>query len=247
MFAEFGLPIFLRVILLSLNQSVTNLSEKSSESPKQPSGEQIMKPSLRGTMLAITMAVVVSSVPAITEAKEKKPLLSGASTEMIAYTCAGCHGPMGASTGPSIPTLGGMSSDYLVDMMEGYKTGEIPSTIMHRLAKGYTSKEIEQMGDYFSKQEYVAVKQKSNPSLVAKGAKLHDKYCDKCHKEGGTSADDDSGFLMGQWRAYLTAQLMDFQNKDRKAVKKMKKKLKKLNKDHGPNGVKALIEYYSNN
>lgn len=207
----------------------------------------MMKPFFRGTMLATTMAIIVSTVPAIAEAKDKKPLLSGASTEMLAHTCAGCHGPEGASAGPSIPTLGGMSSVYLIEMMEGYKSGEIPSTIMGRLAKGYTSKEFEQMGAYFSKQEYVSVTQKSDSTLAAKGAKLHDKYCEKCHSEGGTNADDDSGFLKGQWKAYLAAQLMDYQSKDREATKKMRKKLKKLNKDKGADGVKALIEYYSSN
>lgn len=206
-----------------------------------------MKPYFRGTMLATAMAIIVSSVPVVAQAADKKPLLSGASTDMLANPCAGCHGTAGTSAGPSIPTLSGMSSLYVVDMMEGYKSGEIPSTIMGRLAKGYTSEEFKQMGDYFAKQEYVGVTQKTDAALAAKGAKLHDKYCEKCHSEGGTLADDDSGFLKGQWKAYLAAQLMDFQSKDREATKKMNKKMKKLNKDHGADGIKALVEYYSSN
>ena len=208
-----------------------------------------MKPFFRGTMLATAMALIGLSMPAVAaeKGKQAKPLLDGASTEMLANTCAGCHGPNGASSGPSIPTLGGMSSTYLVEMMEAYKSGEVPSTIMGRLAKGYTKKENEQLGEYFAKQEYVPVAQKSDSTLAAKGAKLHEKYCDKCHKESGTSAEDDSGFLKGQWKAYLVAQMIDFKSNDRKPTKKMNKKLKKLRKAHGDDGVKALIEYYSSN
>ncbi len=211
-----------------------------------------MKPFFRGALLATTVAILVLSVPAISQAGDEKkpapkPLLTGASTEMIANTCAGCHGPHGASAGPSIPTLGGMSSVYLVEMMEGYKTDAIPSTIMGRLAKGYTTEEFEQMGKYFAKQEYVAVSQKSDSEKGATGAKLHDKYCEKCHSESGTEAGDDSGFLKGQWKAYISAQLMDFQSKEREATKKMAKKMKALHKDHGADGIDALIEYYSSN
>ena len=181
------------------------------------------------------------------EDKKKKPeLMTGASTEMLANTCAGCHGGNGVSAGPSIPTLAGLSPAYFVETMEGYKSDDIPSTIMGRLAKGYSTEEFTQMGEYFSKQKYVAATgQKVDEAKAEKGAKLHEKYCEKCHSESGTVADDDSGFLKGQWKSYLVAQMMDFQNKDRKASKKMAKKMKKLHKKQGPAGFDALIEYYA--
>lgn len=202
---------------------------------------------LKTTLLA-SLALVFSQAAfaADDKAKKAKPeLLMGASASMIGNTCAGCHGSNGVSKGPSIPTLAGMSSAYLVETMEGYKSGDIPSTIMGRLAKGYTSEEFALMGEYFAKQKFVAAKQKFDETKAEEGAKLHEKYCEKCHSESGTVADDDSGFLKGQWKSYLAAQLMDYQNKDRKAPKKMKKKLKKLHKKHGPAGIEALLEYYA--
>jgi len=192
------------------------------------------------------LALILSQTAFAAEKKEKPKTLDGASGVMLSNTCAGCHGTYGASNGPSIPTLSGMSSAYLVETMQGYKSGEIPSTIMGRLAKGYTDDEINLMGEYFSKQKFVAATgQKSDEEKAKKGAKRHDKYCEKCHSEGGTLADDDSGFLKGQWKSYLTAQMMDYQNGDRKASKKMSKQLKKLHKKHGPKGIEQLIEYYS--
>ena len=197
-------------------------------------------------MLLASLTLLFTTTTSFAADKKAKPeLLTGASAEMLANTCAGCHGGNGVSMGPSIPTLAGLSSAYFVETMEGYKTDEIPSTIMGRLAKGYTTEEFTQMGEYFSKQKFVAAKQEADDAKAKEGAKLHEKYCEKCHSEGGTVADDDSGMLKGQWRSYLAAQLMDFQNKDRKAPKKMKKKLNKLHKKAGSAGFEALLEYYS--
>ena len=196
--------------------------------------------------VAVASFAIVLSQTTFAEKKAKPKTMSGASTVMIANTCAGCHGTYGASMGPSIPTLGGMSATYLVETMEGYKTGEIPSTIMGRLAKGYTTEEFEQMGEYFAKQEYVEAKgQTSDKAKAKKGAKIHKKYCEKCHSEGGTLAEDDSGFLTGQWKAYLAAQMKDYHNKDRKASKKMAKKMKKMLNKEGSAGAEALVEFYS--
>lgn len=203
-----------------------------------------MKESPRGVRLATGIAVALLSLSSVAEAKEDKALLTGASTDMIVNTCVACHGPNGTSKGPSIPSLGGMSEAYVVEMMEGYASGEIPSTIMGRIAKGYSEKEIEQMGQYFASQEYVMVAQQSDAEKAAKGAKLHDKFCEKCHSESGTVADDDSGFLKGQWKPYISAQLMDYRSKDRTATKKMMKKLKALDEKHGDAGIDALVEYY---
>jgi sulfide dehydrogenase cytochrome subunit len=201
----------------------------------------------RKAMLAASLALIFSSTTAFSADKKAKPeTLTGASTSMLANTCAGCHGTNGASMGPSIPTLAGMSSTYLVETMEGYKIGDIPSTIMGRIAKGYSTEELKQMGEFFAKQKFVAATgQKVDDAKAEKGAKIHEKYCEKCHSEGGTVADDDSGFLKGQWKSYLAAQMMDYHKKDRKATKKMKKKMKKMYKKHGDAGVEALVEFYS--
>lgn len=192
------------------------------------------------------LALILSQTAFAAEKKEKPKTLDGASGMMLSNTCAGCHGTYGSSNGPSIPTLSGMSSTYLVETMQGYKSGEIPSTIMGRLAKGYTDDEINLMGEYFAKQKFVAATgQKADEAKAKKGAKIHDKYCEKCHSEIGTVADDDSGYLKGQWKSYLAAQMMDYQNKDRKASKKMAKKFKQMHKKHGAEGIEALVEYYS--
>lgn len=177
---------------------------------------------------------------------ESKPkLLMGASDSMISDTCAGCHGTNGVSQGPAAPTIAGLSQDYFVETMQGFRDAEIPSTIMARIAKGYTDAEYEQMAKYYGSKPFVKAKQSFDSKMVNKGAKLHDKYCEKCHAESGSSAEDDAGVLAGQWTPYLKWTLADFKGKDREASKKMMKKLSKMLEREGDAGVSSLLAFYA--
>ncbi len=172
----------------------------------------------------------------------------GASAEALGYTCAGCHGTNGVSSGPASPTLAGMSRAVMIETMKGFRSGDINATIMGRIAKGYTDEEIEKIADFFAAQDYVAATQTTDAALVAKGAKLHDKYCEKCHSEGGDAAiakEDEVGALKGQWKPYLHYSLNDFINGKRPMPKKMKKKLEKMHKAEGEAGIKALLDFYA--
>lgn len=169
----------------------------------------------------------------------------GASAGMLADTCAGCHGTDGASAGPASPTIAGISNDYFIEIMQGFASDEVPSTIMGRIARGYTEAETAVMAKYFSDLKFTKAKQDYDAKLAKKGAKLHDKYCEKCHAEGGSSAEDDSGILNGQWTPYVAYSLSDFSEGKRNMPKKMKKKLKKMIKKEGDTGVKALLHYYA--
>jgi len=164
---------------------------------------------------------------------------------MLANTCAGCHGTNGSSVGPASPTIAGISVDYFIETMEAYKKAERPSTIMSRIAKGYTEEEIKLMAKFFAKQEFIRQPQKHNAKLAKKGKKIHKKYCEKCHEDGGASSEDDAGILAGQWEPYLRYSMKDFTSGARSMEKKMKKKMNSLQKDHGDAGIDALIHYYS--
>ena len=168
------------------------------------------------------------------------------SASMLANTCAGCHGTDGVSHGPATPTIAGNSAEYFEEVMEAYQNGDRRSTIMGRIAKGYTKEEIKLLASYFSKQKFVPAKgQKFDKKMAKKGAKLHDKYCEKCHADGGTSSEDDSGLLAGQWTPYLKYTLDDILAGKSEMPKKMMKKLKKLHKKKGDAGIQALLDYYA--
>jgi sulfide dehydrogenase cytochrome subunit len=178
------------------------------------------------------------------DAPAKPAVMSGASAKMLAQTCEGCHGTNGVSQGPASPSLAGMSVAYIKEAMAQFASGDTKSTVMGRIAKGYTPEEVEKMGSVFANQKMAMAKQSANSSLASNGKKLHKKYCEKCHSEEGTVAADDSGQLKGQWMPYLQYTLEDFKSGDRVMPKKMKKKFEALVKDEGDKGVEALINYY---
>ena len=120
------------------------------------------------------------------------------------------------------------------------------STIMSRLMKGYTLKEIELIAEYFSSFQWKPAKQPADAGMANTGRKLHKKNCEKCHEDGGTSSEDDIGILAGQWMQYLDYTLEDYSKGRSKMPKKMRSKLKGLMKKHGKDGVHNLIHFYSN-
>ena len=167
------------------------------------------------------------------------------SAAMLANTCAGCHGTNGSSVGPASPTIAGISRDYFIESMKAYQSGDRLSTIMQRIAKGYSEAEIELMADYFSLQSFIRHKQEHDVKKADLGRRLHKKYCEKCHEDDGRTADDDSSILAGQWAAYLRFSMQDFINGDRPMEKKKQQRVKELQTDHGDKGVEALIQFYA--
>ncbi len=94
-----------------------------------------------GLILAAALAVAVPTVSA--EAASKV-----ARADLIASNCFNCHGFEGESIGV-IDGLHDMSAKALVKKMNEFRSGAKPSTIMKRIAKGYTADEIQAMGRYF--------------------------------------------------------------------------------------------------
>jgi sulfide dehydrogenase cytochrome subunit len=166
---------------------------------------------------------------------------AGPSASMLADTCAGCHGTDGSSVGPASPSIAGMSAAYFTETMAAFKSGERPSTIMQRIAKGYTDEEIELMAGFFANKPMVRLPQKTDAAKVAKGEELYDDACETCHSENGTAADDDSGILAGQWLPYLTYTMQDFTSGAREMPKKMKKKVEKLDEAQ----IEALLQFFA--
>jgi len=195
----------------------------------------------------ITGIICISSTVCLNVyANNETDTLTGASSLMLVSMCVGCHGKNGNSAGPAIPTIAGLSPDYFVNLMQGFKRDMRPSTMMGIISKGYSDGEIKQMSVYFSKQAFIAAKgQKADSSAALKGAKLHKKYCEKCHSSEGTSAADNAGILKGQWRPYLKVAMDEFINGERQAPRKMGKRIKKLLKKEGREGLDLLIDFYA--
>lgn len=172
-------------------------------------------------------------------------LASGPSASMLANTCAGCHGTDGSSNGPATPSIAGMKGEYFIETMQEYKSGKRPATIMDRIAKGYSDDEIKLMAGFFAEQKFVRIEQGADKKLASAGKRLHDRYCEKCHEEGGRMADD-GGILAGQMMPYLRYSFDDFISGSREMPKKMKSKVDEMLKKEksGKDSIEQLVHYY---
>jgi sulfide dehydrogenase cytochrome subunit len=60
---------------------------------------------------------------------------------VLAASCAGCHRDTPVEPG-GIPSLRGMTADEIAEKLGAYRSGELQGTLMNRLARGYSEREI---------------------------------------------------------------------------------------------------------
>ena len=95
---------------------------------------------MRETLITIAGSALLLASPAVAQT-------SGPTGQAMAQTCYVCHGPAGRSA-PPIPTIARMPADILRVRMMEFKTEQRPSTVMTRIAKGYSDEQITAISDY---------------------------------------------------------------------------------------------------
>lgn len=70
----------------------------------------------------------------------------------LAQPCAACHGPNGRSLG-GVPSLAEWPADTLYRELVDFKTGARASTIMSRIARGYSDSELAALAAYFGRKK----------------------------------------------------------------------------------------------
>jgi len=95
-------------------------------------------------LAAVVMAVLLLASPGQADAVSRG--------EMLSASCAGCHGTDGHSPG-SIPDISGKSSEFIKTSLLEFKSGQRPSTVMGRQAKGYSDEEIQLIAEYFGRRK----------------------------------------------------------------------------------------------
>src|SRR5262245_10289296 len=69
-----------------------------------------------------------------------------------ASSCSGCH-PTGRFVATPVPRLIGRDAAQIVTAMAEFKSGKRPTTIMDRIAKGFTEDETKAIADWFAAQK----------------------------------------------------------------------------------------------
>lgn len=165
------------------------------------------------------------------------------SPSMLSNTCAGCHGTNGASAGDIMPIIGGMEKEYLFTALSEYKSGERDSTIMGRIAKGYSDNELKAIASYMASQPWVSSPIKANSKLAAQGKTIHEKECKTCHDENGREQEDEAPRLAGQWPDFTLQYLKDCRSKGKRCQpRKMGTRVMKLTDEE----LEAMAQFYAN-
>jgi len=182
-------------------------------------------------------------------------LASFATTAGPEQACADCHGKDGASQESDVPIIGGASEQYLLDNLAAYRDGKRPctesryrggdtkrpKTDMCKIVGKLGADETARLAKQLAAQPFVKARQPFDAAKAAVGKKIHDTQCEKCHAEGGSSAEDDAGILAGQWTPYLKETFAQFSSGSRPQAEKMKVKFNALK----PEEREALLNYYA--
>lgn len=168
-------------------------------------------------------------------------------SQMLVDNCSSCHGTDGTSTGPATPTIAGLDRDYIINTMALYQTDARASTIMGRLARGYSTEQIALIADSLASKTYTPATQETDAELVKLGRQIHDENCSVCHTDNGHALVTGSP-LAGQWKTYLTATLTDYlENPTDNVPAGMLTQINSLESRYGENALAAIIDFYAAN
>ena len=95
----------------------------------------------------VTAAVFASTLTA-------PALAAGAATDAPpgALSCSGCH-PAARSVDTAVPRLVGRNPADIVAAMQAFKSGQKPSSVMDRIAKGFSDDEVKAIAAWYGAQK----------------------------------------------------------------------------------------------
>ena len=68
-----------------------------------------------------------------------------------ASSCSGCH-PARSGVETSVPRLQGRKAAEIVEVMQAFRSGQRPSTVMDRIAKGFSDAETQAIATWYESQ-----------------------------------------------------------------------------------------------
>ena len=95
----------------------------------------------------IPAAVIGITVAGLLTGPAQADMASGA---VLTNTCFSCHGTDGKSVG-DMPTISGKKESFIAMKLKGFKMGRENSTVMTRIAQGFTDAEIAAIAKFFAK------------------------------------------------------------------------------------------------
>ncbi|MEE4278127.1 MAG: hypothetical protein V2I82_06645 [Halieaceae bacterium] len=175
--------------------------------------------------------------------------------DTLINTCNDCHGERGVSEWDDTPTIAGLDYYAHTDALWAYRERtrpcissayhrhdtERPATDMCAIADALDEEQIDALGEYYAALPFVAAQQPFDAKLAARGRRIHDRHCERCHSDGASNADDEASILAGQWIKYLETAFAQYAGRERGQPKDMKKVMDKLS----DSDITALLHFYA--
>ncbi len=112
--------------------------------------ESVSKDELREMIRELIQEEMANLRPtSSTESKPVAPAPAAKAGEILAHTCAGCHGTNGVLENEIFMPLAGMPEQEFVKTMLDFRDGTRQSTLMGTVANGLSEQQIRDMARYF--------------------------------------------------------------------------------------------------
>jgi cytochrome c553 len=167
----------------------------------EPMMQALVKPLERSQIEDIAY-FYATMVPGAAAAPGKGDPLAGMA---IAAPCATCHGADGNSTDPKNPRLAGLSADYLIAAITGYKDGSRKHDVMRDRVVALRDQDVRDLAAYYASREPQALPIRK-PLMLAEWTAR----CGRCHGAKGNSTDPRFPLLAGQDKGYLAHALEQY-------------------------------------
>ena len=124
--------------------------------------------------------------------------------------CAGCHGEIGVSKTPGMPSLVGLDPKYLVAAMTAYKSGQRKNEMMKTMLAAVNEATMGNIALYYALQKPAKA---ATPSAGDQSAgKAAAAACGGCHGDVGVSGSPATPSLAGQDAQYIAAALKAYKD-----------------------------------
>lgn len=94
--------------------------------------------------------VLISAAALVAVALTSPSAAQAPNAALVAANCAICHGQGGGGAG-DMPSLAKSTAAQIAENMRAMRDGKKPSTIMNRIAKGYTDAQIDAVANQLGK------------------------------------------------------------------------------------------------
>ena len=130
--------------------------------------------------------------------------------------CFSCHGLDGKGTGPDIPNLGGQKEAYLLNALNGYRTGTRQHAALQQLSSELTEADVNNIAAYYAAQKPASAAAASGAADTVAAGKAAAATCIACHGADGNSKMPGTPSLAGQHPGFLLNAMQAYKDGSRK-------------------------------